>query len=122
MPVPLSGMPALRRCKAVQAEALIDVPAGPQESDDLGPAVATPGPPGTTTAVAAAGDPVTPAAGPVVDEQVWIAVRRRDVQMHQLGDGRTRCGRSTRTGVTMPAGEAIERHQARPCRRCWQEE
>lgn len=52
--------------------------------------------------------------------QVWIAAARRGITAHALFSGeRTRCGRSTRTGLTLPAGQAAERFQASWCTPCW---
>jgi hypothetical protein len=52
--------------------------------------------------------------------QVWIATMRRGITAHALGAaGRTRCGRSTRTGLTLPGQQAADQHQVTWCRHCW---
>lgn len=62
----------------------------------------------------------TTATGPGPDEQVWIATARRDITAHRPATASsTGCGRSTRTGLTLPAGQATERYHARWCVRCW---
>jgi len=59
--------------------------------------------------------------GPTEHEQVWIATARRGTTAHRLAtQAKTRCGRSTRTGLTTTtATTARERHQAVWCPRCW---
>ncbi|MEU8264935.1 hypothetical protein AB0C02_30515 [Micromonospora sp. NPDC048999] len=58
--------------------------------------------------------------GPEVGERVWIAAARRGIQAHGLrSTTSTRCSRSTRTGLTLPAEQASERHAATWCRTCW---
>jgi len=58
--------------------------------------------------------------GPAAGDQVWVAVARRGIEAHRpAGSTRTGCGRSTRTGLTLPAGQAAQRYEARRCPRCW---
>ncbi|MFG2054791.1 hypothetical protein ACGFI9_12240 [Micromonospora sp. NPDC048930] len=65
-------------------------------------------------------DTALAAAGPAPDEQVWIAAARRGIEAHALKTkASTRCSRSTRTGLTLTAGQAAEQHEATWCRKCW---
>ncbi|SBT64248.1 hypothetical protein GA0070622_1218 [Micromonospora sediminicola] len=65
---------------------------------------------------------VAPGPGPEPDEQVWIAAARRAIEAHALkSKTSTRCSRSTRTGLTLPARQATEKHAATWCRKCWPE-
>ncbi|MEU0081395.1 hypothetical protein ABZY58_26135 [Micromonospora tulbaghiae] len=60
--------------------------------------------------------------GPEPDQQVWIAAARRAIEAHALkSKASTRCSRSTRTGLTLPARQATEKHAATWCRKCWPE-
>ncbi|OKI47210.1 hypothetical protein [Micromonospora sp. CB01531] len=64
--------------------------------------------------------PVTvPPGGPTAEETVWIAAARREIEAHRIDEPLTGCGRSTRTGQRLAAGQAWGLHEARWCRRCW---
>ncbi|QOC89858.1 hypothetical protein [Micromonospora craniellae] len=61
--------------------------------------------------------------GPTPGEQVWIAAARKGIPGHALKTKTsTRCSRSTRNGLTLPAEQARERHSAVWCHTCWPEE
>ncbi|AYF32172.1 hypothetical protein CSH63_32990 [Micromonospora tulbaghiae] len=64
--------------------------------------------------------PAPAEGGPGPDEQVWIAAARKGIQAHALrSKTSTRCDRSTRTGLTLTAGQARDRHHATWCKSCW---
>lgn len=89
------------------AVALPGMPAAGQTGPDL--LVAAPEP-----------APVPVPAGPAATDQVWIAAPRCGIQAHRPAtSGQTGCGRSTRTGLTLPAGQAADRYEACWCPRCW---
>ncbi|PZG07185.1 hypothetical protein C1I95_31425 [Micromonospora craterilacus] len=54
---------------------------------------------------------------------MWIAAARKGIPGHALKTKTsTRCSRSTRNGLTLPAEQARERYSAVWCRTCWPEE
>ncbi|MEW2383354.1 helix-turn-helix domain-containing protein [Micromonospora sp. NPDC047707] len=58
--------------------------------------------------------------GPAPHDRVWIATARQGIEAHGPRNATsTYCGRSTRTGLTLPARQAAEQHEATWCRRCW---
>ncbi|SCL43200.1 hypothetical protein GA0074692_6761 [Micromonospora pallida] len=62
-----------------------------------------------------------PTAGPADTDEVWIATARRGIQAHAplAEEPFTRCRRSTRNGLILPAGQACERHAVTWCATCW---
>lgn len=67
-------------------------------------------------------EPATAPAGPAPGDIVWMSVGRAGLDMHRrTGDAPapTGCDRSTRTGIVLEAGTAVDRYQAKPCPRCW---
>ncbi|WP_319460067.1 helix-turn-helix domain-containing protein [Micromonospora sp. RTP1Z1] len=64
--------------------------------------------------------PAAPAASPEPGEQVWIATAPKGSAAHALKSAAfTRCGRATRTGLTLTARQSVERWEATWCRPCW---
>lgn len=67
----------------------------------------------------------TTTTGPANGEQVWMADIEqagpvRGGTAHRYATRyRTGCGISTRNGVSMPAGQAADRHGAGWCPVCW---
>ncbi|WP_051723829.1 hypothetical protein [Micromonospora chokoriensis] len=78
---------------------------------------------GKTYAATRPTPPATPAAvpaGPPPDEQVWVAIARKGIEAHRIKSSLlTRCSRATRTGLTLPAGQATNRWGVTWCRVCW---
>ncbi len=74
------------------------------------------------TPPAAVVDGPAPAAPIGQDGQVWIAAARKGIPAHALkSKTSTRCDRSTRNGLTLPAGQARDQYAATWCRTCWPE-
>jgi hypothetical protein len=106
---------AAREVAAVAAET-DDLPATVRSLDGRERPATRPAPAAQVPAVV-----VRPIPGP--DEQVWIATARKGIEAHAPKTKTfTRCGRSTRTGLTLPADQAHQRHAATWCRTCWPEE
>lgn len=59
--------------------------------------------------------PLPPGAQP--DDLVYITTARQGIPYHR----HAACGRSTRTGVWIPAGQALTVYGSKPCPRCWPE-
>lgn len=58
--------------------------------------------------------------GPRADRPVWVAVVRRGIDYHRPEpDSVTSCGRTTRYGEILCHGDAVDRLDSKPCRRCY---
>ncbi|MEV7268430.1 hypothetical protein AB0N38_33225 [Micromonospora aurantiaca] len=113
---------AARALAAVAAEDPAALPATVTSLDGRQRPATRPTPPAPADPPANSADVVGPAGpgGPPADEQVWVAAARRGIEAHALKTkASTRCSRSTRTGLTLPAGQAAARHDVTWCAKCW---